>query len=1132
MSRARDHQLGREVALKRLKEECVTQAAVRARFLREAWITGQLQHPGIVPVFELGTLPDLDEPFYTMRFIEGPTLSAAVAEFHRKRSEGTTGPLDLRKLLGSFVSACQVVAYAHSRRVIHRDLKGQNIVLGDYGEVIVLDWGLAKVVGGALAKPGDDACEPRQMVVAPPAGVFDETIDGSVLGTPAYMPPEQALGRIDQLDERSDVYGMGAILYEILTGEPPFRGTREEVLRQVVSDPPVRPRYKVHDVPEALEAICLKCLAKTPDDRYRSAAALADDIQRFLGGEPVSVHRETRRAKARRWASRHRTLVAATLATLFVATGSLAVATALLRMANSREAAARSEAEKNLSVTLRTVDSFFTHVADAPSLKTFGLEKFQREVLTEGEKVIRQLVEVQTRASDVSAEHGRCCLRLSLITGMLGDPESATRYAMQARTIFAKLSENKPQRRAEHLRGLAESLDALGLAHEGAYRLDQAEAAHEQAAKVWESLVTDSRVRHELAYRLAASLNRRGRLLCVKLGDPRGAQRVLSLARERGDQLVSAHPASADYIRERAKAMVLTGVAMSSDEIKEIDRATALFEEALPQFEKLAGDQPGNTEVQADLVDACALIAAAYSNARLEGRITTIYEQVRNIAQRLVREHPDVPSFAENNALIEAMHSIKIALRGNHRLAVELLTEALKGVGKSGLARMFAACCLSVASDVAARDPALGVADREILVERYQARAVALLREAKETGLFFQPHQLEGVRSKDPDLKWLREAPTSGNSSANLKSRSIPARLLGPAPLDRQLQATNRDERFARRSRPEITAESEPSQRSNGLHGIVPIDDQVPLAGREISTHRHVTRALFLTGVRSEVNCFRRTFHRFLVVERHHRQHGWEDQSIVSKDSVIHEFPGDPLVVSIFAEVVVWEHAKTRIKGSSPGPGAGRGVVIEREGDHCPAGGCTLHRDHERIGLTLGEANRRSEHEPVFQRNPSSDQVEHRDRSPQGGGRIGHILELPEINLDIVGWRAAKLGDDNRQINVVTDVEIDTGVVLANADDRDDPLALGQHGDAVALLIGVGKEDESSLVECGSIGVELHVEDAGGQLIGWKVVVDGRTDRHWRSGTVGDDPQTHAAEIGLDQRALVAVLGKRGDQIE
>jgi len=756
--RALDYQLGREVALKRLKHEWVTQSAIRARFLREAWITGQLQHPGIVPVFELGTLPDGNEPFYTMRFIEGPTLSAAVAEFHRKRKEHKTGPLDLRKLLGSFVSACQVVAYAHSRRVIHRDLKGQNIVLGDFGEVIVLDWGIAKVLGGTPSKSDEGAPDPATTVVAPPDSLGDETIDGAILGTPAYMPPEQALGRIEQLDERSDVYGMGAILYEILTGEPPFQGNTDAVLRKVVSDPPVRPRQKVHDVPAALEAICLKCLAKTPHDRYPSAVALAEDIQRFLAGEPVSIHRETWPVKARRWASRHRTLVTATLATLLVATACLAVATALLRIANRREAAARSEAEKNLSLTLRAVDSFFTRVADAPSLKLFGLEKFQKEVLTEAEKVIKQLVDVQTRASAVSADHARCCLRLSLITELLGDPESAVPYAMEARSIFAKLSQNEPQRRIEHQHGLAESLEALALAHEGVYRLQQAEASHAQAASVWESLADDPRAPVDVAYRLAASLNRRGRLLCLKLGDPASALTVLTLARQRCDRLVRERPESADYLRERAKALVLSGVAMSFSSPDNIQQANALFEEALPQFEKLAGASPRNTEVQADLVDACALIAASYSNARLEGRIKTTSEQVRNIAKRLVGEHPDVPIFAENHALIEALHAMRIiTLQGNHLLAVDLLNSALKGVGSSGLARMFAACCLSVASDVASRDLALKEPDRGILVERYQARAVELLREANEYGLFFQPHQLQGVRSSDADLNPLRK---------------------------------------------------------------------------------------------------------------------------------------------------------------------------------------------------------------------------------------------------------------------------------------------------------------------------------------------------------------------------------------
>ncbi len=755
--RARDHQLGREVALKRLKEDCVNHPSIRARFLREAWITGQLQHPGIVPVFELGSLADFDGPFYTMRFVEGPTFSAAVAEFHRKRTEGTTGPLDLRQLLGSFVSACQVVAYAHSRKVIHRDLKGDNIVLGDFGEVIVLDWGIAKVVGQTGERADEKTGAASPMGVEPPDGRWAETIDGSIMGTPAYMAPEQALGHVDELDERSDVYGLGAILYEILTGEPPFRGKSEEVLQRVVAESPIQPRHKVHDAPEALEAICLKCLAKNPLDRYPSALALAEDIERFLAGEPVSVHRETWRARARRWAARHRTFVTATAATLLVATACLAVATALLRIANGREAAARSQAEKHLFLTLQAVDSFFTHVADAPSLKTFGLEKFQREVLTEAEKVIKQLVNVQTRASDVSAEHGRCCLRLSLITGMLGDPGASIPYAMEARAIFAKLAESDSGRTAEHQRGLAESLDALGLAYEGVYRLADAEATHEQAARAWEGLATAPGAAPELVYRLAAALYRRSRLLCLKLSDALGALKVLAVSREYCDQLVRQHPESADYLRTRAKVLVLTGVAMSYAANKNVNDATILFEEALPVLEKLAADQPGNTEVQADLVDACAMIAAAYSNARLVGRITTIYEQVRNNAKRLVKEHPDVPSFAENNALIETLHSMRIALSGDHVQAVGLLNEALRGAGKSGLARLFAACCFSVASDVAARDPALANDDRATLVEGYQNRAVKLLREAKDTGLFLQPNQLEGVRSKDDDLKSLRK---------------------------------------------------------------------------------------------------------------------------------------------------------------------------------------------------------------------------------------------------------------------------------------------------------------------------------------------------------------------------------------
>jgi tRNA A-37 threonylcarbamoyl transferase component Bud32 len=198
---AHDADLGRDVALKELRLDHVAGAAVQARFLEEARITGQLKHPGIVPVYELVRPAEGRQPFYTMRFVGGRTLSEAVKAFHQKRAGGHFVPLDLRELLGAFVSVCNAVAYALSRGVIHRDLKGQNVILGAFGEVILLDWGLAKVL--------DQAEGPAAPLYSTPGDSHNQTIQGQVLGTPEYMSPEQAEGRLDRIDRRSDVYGLG-----------------------------------------------------------------------------------------------------------------------------------------------------------------------------------------------------------------------------------------------------------------------------------------------------------------------------------------------------------------------------------------------------------------------------------------------------------------------------------------------------------------------------------------------------------------------------------------------------------------------------------------------------------------------------------------------------------------------------------------------------------------------------------------------------------------------------------------------------------------------------------------------------------------------------------------------------------
>jgi eukaryotic-like serine/threonine-protein kinase len=196
---AYDDQLDREVALKELRPERAGDPAYARRFFEEARITGRLDHPGVVPVYELVRSSD-QPPFYTMRFVRGRTLREAAEAYHRRRRTGQAEPLELRQLLAAVIAVCQAVAYAHARGVLHRDLKGHNVVLGDYGEVIVLDWGLAKLVGSDAG-----AVQPEYGTSAGTAEPVDATLPGQALGTPAYMAPEQADGRLDLIDARTDI---------------------------------------------------------------------------------------------------------------------------------------------------------------------------------------------------------------------------------------------------------------------------------------------------------------------------------------------------------------------------------------------------------------------------------------------------------------------------------------------------------------------------------------------------------------------------------------------------------------------------------------------------------------------------------------------------------------------------------------------------------------------------------------------------------------------------------------------------------------------------------------------------------------------------------------------------------------
>jgi serine/threonine protein kinase/Tfp pilus assembly protein PilF len=335
---AEDVEIGREVALKRLRQK---REEAQDRFLAEAQITGQLEHPGIVPVHDLG-LDEEGRPFYVMTFIHGQTLQDAIAEYHAgKAADKEPAEVRLCRLLEIFVKVCQALAYAHSRGVFHRDLKPDNVMLGAYGETLVLDWGMAKV----RHQPEDSGS--HSSVHLSHSSGSTETQAGAVMGSPAYMAPEAAEGRAAEADERTDVYLLGATLYAILTGRPPRQGSsRAEIVELARAGPPPPPRKLKADVPRALEAICLKAMAHRKQDRYASAVELARDMQRYLAGAPVSAYPEPVLARVGRWCKRHRRILVRSVAAalLIAALGLLAVVQ--VYEARKRAEAARREADE------------------------------------------------------------------------------------------------------------------------------------------------------------------------------------------------------------------------------------------------------------------------------------------------------------------------------------------------------------------------------------------------------------------------------------------------------------------------------------------------------------------------------------------------------------------------------------------------------------------------------------------------------------------------------------------------------------------------------------------------------------------------------------------------------------------
>jgi tetratricopeptide (TPR) repeat protein len=647
VSVARDTELGREVALKEIQVGYADDTVSQRRFVREAEITGGLEHPGVVPVYGLGRYGD-GRPYYAMRFIRGESLQDALRKLHK----GETG-YTLRGLLTRFVAVCNAIAYAHSRGVIHRDLKPANVMLGPYGETLVVDWGLAKVVGHST-DPGDGS--PVEGTLHVTAGDGAATRAGTMLGTPAFMSPEQAAGRLQEQGPATDVYGLGATLYAVLTGRGPIEGRdTAEILENVRQGNWEPPRQVAPSVSPALDAVCCKALALRPEDRYPSALALAADVERWLADEPVGVWREPLSARAWRRARRYRTLVVGAVVALLVGTVSLGIYSLLLAAANGRERAAtrvaeqqRDRANQNLKRAREAIDHFHTEVSQSAEMKARGVEKLRTRLLEGAVDFYERLAQEEEEGGgdEIEAERGRTRRRLASMLADVGKPAEAEARHREAIAIARRLADAHPGERA--YRGdLAAALNALGMLYAERGQGAQAEAAWVEEIGLRRELAAGRSEDADCQSDLAMSLHDLATLYSES-GQFGKAEKPRAECIEVCRQLDAGHPEKPEYQWPRANS--LHTLALWYGRTRSPDKAEAASKEAGDLFRRMITAKPHTPRYQRALANCLWARGFQYSLTRRPAEAASAYAEAVTTFRRLVRDHPAVTDYQSDLA--------------------------------------------------------------------------------------------------------------------------------------------------------------------------------------------------------------------------------------------------------------------------------------------------------------------------------------------------------------------------------------------------------------------------------------------------------------------------------------------------
>jgi tetratricopeptide (TPR) repeat protein/tRNA A-37 threonylcarbamoyl transferase component Bud32 len=655
--KARQLSLNRTVALKMiLKGELASPEDVQ-RFRLEAEAAGDLDHPNIVPIYEVGEHEG--QQYFSMKLIQGGNLGQQMSRLVGR-------PREAARLM---VSVARAVEYAHRRGILHRDLKPANILLNEAGQPHVTDFGLAKRVAGPTASKAEDGRHSTPPDGVGPPRALSLTHSGAAVGTPSYMAPEQASGRKQASTTAADVYSLGAILYELLTGGPPFKAdTPLNTLLEVLHREPLPPRTLRPGVDRDLETVCLKCLQKDPHQRYASAAGLADDLERYLQGEPILARPVGQLERLTRWCRRNRAvallaaLAAAALAGLVVLSSWFAVAesrsAANLRAAltkaerHAQEAQDRTtEAEQERT---RADESFRqAHQAVNDCLRASeelsqlpGTQPVRKQLLDAALRYYEKFLEQRRDDPGLRAELAEAYYRVATITQTIGSRTDARAAYRHALTLYQDLAREQPQEpRWQH--ALVNTLNGLAITQDSDGQIDDALESARQALAICDRLVRDDPRAPSSLKDLAVVYEQRGHLRHQQ-GRLEPALADLATACDLREQLLCLAPDS--LARQGDLALSTNNLGVVYLQAQRNAEALKCFEAARALREKMLAEAPRRHEFQIALAASYSDLGAAYEQLGRRDEALRFHEQAHTLREQVARNNPHVTLYQSDLA--------------------------------------------------------------------------------------------------------------------------------------------------------------------------------------------------------------------------------------------------------------------------------------------------------------------------------------------------------------------------------------------------------------------------------------------------------------------------------------------------